>query len=218
MSEETKDFRKTARLLAAVLLIAWLVGLTANNATRPLRGAEDNGQTQPAAPQPAAPPASSGQTAPESPQQPESQRAKVIQRYGSRKPTEKAIRAALDWLARHQMADGSWSLQKYTDKCTDKSCTGPGSQESLSAATAMGALPFLVVGQMPASPKTPFQKTVEGAVNWLVTHQKADGDLSAGAVQQMYSHGLATIALCQCYGMSRDKVVGAAAQRAINFD
>ncbi len=28
---------------------------------------------------------------------------------------------------------------------------------------------------------------------------------------------MATIALCECYGMSRDKVVGAAAQRAINF-
>ncbi len=147
MSEETKDFRKTARLLAAMLLIACLVRLTANNATRPLHGAEDNSQKQPAAPQPSAPPASPGQAAPEPSPQPESERTKVIKRYGHPSATDHGIRDALDWLARHQMADGSWSLQEYTDKCTDKTCTGPAAQESLSAATAMGVLPFLVVGQ-----------------------------------------------------------------------
>ena len=33
----------------------------------------------------------------------------------------------------------------------------------------------------------------------------------------MYSHGLAAIALCEDYGMSNDKAVGVAAQKAINF-
>src|SRR6266481_4987873 len=33
----------------------------------------------------------------------------------------------------------------------------------------------------------------------------------------MYSHGLAAIALCEDYGMSKDKSVGVAAQKAINF-
>ncbi len=33
----------------------------------------------------------------------------------------------------------------------------------------------------------------------------------------MYSHGLATIALCEDYGMSSDKTVGEHAQKAINF-
>ena len=63
----------------------------------------------------------------------------------------------------------------------------------------------------------PFQKTVAGGVYWLISHQKADGDLSADAQSQMYSHGLAAIALCEDYGMSRDKTVGVAAQKAINF-
>ena len=35
--------------------------------------------------------------------------------------------------------------------------------------------------------------------------------------QMMYSHGLATIALCEAYGLSGDKQVGVAAQRAVNF-
>ena len=78
------------------------------------------------------------------------------------------------------MADGSWSFQKYTDKCTDKSCTGRGGQESLSAATAMGVLPFLAAGQTHVY-KGPYQKLVDDGVHWLVNHQKPDGDLSAGA-------------------------------------
>ena len=33
----------------------------------------------------------------------------------------------------------------------------------------------------------------------------------------MYDQGLASIALCECYGMSGDKMVGRAAQAALNF-
>ena len=33
----------------------------------------------------------------------------------------------------------------------------------------------------------------------------------------MYDHGLAAIALCECYGMSGAKDVRAAAQAALNF-
>ena len=80
----------------------------------------------------------------------------------------------------------------------------------------MGLLPFLAAGQTQAS-NGPFQKTVAGSVNWLISHQKADGDLSADAQSQMYSHGLATLALCEDYGISRDKAVRVAAQKAVNF-
>ena len=143
-------------------------------------------------------------------------RKAMLGRYGGTKATERAVAAALYWLAKHQMNDGSWSLQKYTTKCTDKSCTGTGSADSLSGGTAMGLLPFLAAGQTQAT-NGPFQNTIRAGVYWLMAHQKADGDLSADATSQMYSHGLATIALCEDYGMSRDKSVGQAAQKAINF-
>jgi hypothetical protein len=41
--------------------------------------------------------------------------------------------------------------------------------------------------------------------------------LSAASDQVMYSHGLATIALAELYALSRDKQVGSAAQRAVDF-
>ena len=114
------------------------------------------------------------------------------------------------------MKDGKWSFQKYTVMCKDKSCTGAGGVESLSAATALGLLPFLAAGQTQTT-NGPFQRTIASAVYWLLSHQKAVGDLSADATSQMYSHGLATIALCEDYGMTRDRSVGNAAQKAINF-
>jgi hypothetical protein len=130
--------------------------------------------------------------------------------------TDRAVAAAVYWLARHQSRDGSWSLQDYVKLCRDKTCTGPGAQESISAATAMGVLPFLGAG-ITHNSKSKLQPTVARAIYWLVNHERPDGDLSAGATQQMYSHALATIALCEDYGMTHDKAIGAAAQKALNF-
>ena len=124
--------------------------------------------------------------------------------------------AALYWLARHQMPEGNWSLVDYRRMCKDKSCTGVGSIESLSAATALGLLPFLAAGQTHTK-DGPYRKVIDAGLKWLLNHQKADGDLSADAASQMYSHGLATIALCKDYGLTRDKAVGAAAQKAVDF-
>jgi len=129
---------------------------------------------------------------------------------------ERAVAAALHWLAKHQSPDGKWSLEKYTEQCKDKTCTGVGSVESLSAATALGLLPFLAAGQSQAT-AGPFQTTITNGIEWLVSHQKADGDLSAGEASQMYAHGLAAIALCEDFAMSHDKRIGDAAQKAINF-
>ena len=133
-------------------------------------------------------------------------------------PSERAVNAALVWLAHHQLSDGSWSLQNYTQRCKsgDRTCTGPGKVSADAGATAMGLLPFLGIGQTHKS-LGPYRKHVLRGVQWLISHQQADGNLAKGAQQMMYSHGLATIALCEAYGLSGDKQVGMAAQGAVNF-
>ena len=143
-------------------------------------------------------------------------RGGVSEQFGGTKETERAVAAALDWLAKHQTPQGNWSLEGYTQMCKDATCTGVAKMESLSAATAMGVLPFLAAGQT-QSTAGPFKNTIAGGINWLVAHQNRDGDLSANAVQQMYSHGMATIALCEDYGITHDSRVGAAARKAVSF-
>ena len=133
---------------------------------------------------------------------------------GGTKQSERAVAAALNWIARHQNRDGSWSL-KHTTNCKGGFCSGPGEAQSTGAATALGLLPFLAAGQTHQS-DGPYMKNIGAGLNALLKGQKPNGDLSNGG-SQMYSHGLATIALCEAYGMTKDSRLGIAAQAAINF-
>ena len=135
---------------------------------------------------------------------------------GGTKHTERAVTAALVWLANHQLLDGSWSLQFFNQRCKDKTCTGPGNVPADSGATAMGLLPFLAAGQTHKS-KGPYKEHIFKGIDWLIRHQQTDGNLAKGAAQMMYSHGLATIALCEAYGLTGDRQVGQSAQGAVNF-
>jgi hypothetical protein len=133
---------------------------------------------------------------------------------GGTKQSERAVAAALNWIARHQNRDGSWSL-KHTTNCKGGFCSGPGEAQSEGAATALGLLPFLAAGQTHQS-DGPYVKNIGAGLNALIKGQKPNGDLSNGG-SQMYSHGLATIALCEAYGMTKDSRLGFAAQAAIEF-
>jgi hypothetical protein len=142
----------------------------------------------------------------------------LVGRYGGTKQTERAVAGALSWLARHQNVNGSWGIRRYTGRCRDRTCTGPGSADAESGGTALGLLPFLGAGQTHQSPG-PYQKNISKAIRWLMAIQKPNGDLSGGgnSHHQMYQHGLATIALCEAYGMTQDSRVGMAAQAAVKF-
>ena len=53
----------------------------------------------------------------------------------------------------------------------------------------------------------------------MLANQKPDGDLYSGGSKYtwLYSHGIAAIALCEAYGMTRDEALREPAQRALNF-
>jgi hypothetical protein len=80
----------------------------------------------------------------------------------------------------------------------------------------MGLLPFLAAGQTHMT-KGPYQSTILRGINWLLTHQQPNGNLAKGEAQMMYSHGLATIALCEAYGLTADRRLLQPAQAAVNF-
>ncbi|MEI8376870.1 MAG: hypothetical protein WCJ35_28990, partial [Planctomycetota bacterium] len=52
----------------------------------------------------------------------------IAMTVGGTKQSERAVTAALVWLANHQMSDGGWSLQNFDQRCRsgDKTCTGKG--------------------------------------------------------------------------------------------
>ena len=67
--------------------------------------------------------------------------------------------------------------------------------------------------EMPAS------GLVRRGVEWLVQHQQPTGDLFVGGpgIAYMYSHAIATMALCEAYGISRDPRLKEPARRCVNF-
>lgn len=125
--------------------------------------------------------------------------------------TETAIDHGTTFLSRHQSGDGSWSFGAGDES------TGV---ESRTAATGLTLLSMLGAGH--DHQHGVHAPVVRRGLDYLIGHQKPDGDLyadrhEASAVVWLYSHGIATIALSEAYGMTQDESLREPAQRAIEF-
>lgn len=111
--------------------------------------------------------------------------------------TEAAVLKALRWLKKTQNANGSWSPQP-------------------TANTALGILAFLAHGELPASPE--FGETVKKAMNYLVAAQYTDKSGTVrfkGSDGHEYAFLIATYALCETFGMTRNPNTKVAAMKAL---
>ena len=121
---------------------------------------------------------------------------------GATKESESAVDLALKWLADHQLPDGSWSFNHGVAPTCQGQCPNAGEMaEARIGATAFGVLPFLGAGQTHQVGK--YQRTVGSGLMYLMSRmdvQPGGGCLGENG-GRMYSHGLATIALCEAYGM-----------------
>lgn len=142
------------------------------------------------------------------------QRKAIVPAYGGTARSERAVAASLNWLSRHQAADGHWRFDPPAG--SDKGYPNPGTWKSDAGATALALLPFLGAGQTHLSRGT-YRTTIQAAITWLLKHQKQSGDLAADGSPAMLSHALATLALSEAYGLTADKATGKAAQQAVQF-
>ncbi|MBA63275.1 MAG: hypothetical protein CMJ76_13035 [Planctomycetaceae bacterium] len=143
-------------------------------------------------------------------------RKQVVSREGGTSATEAAVARGLEWLARHQEPGGHWSLHKFNTQagCT---CQDLGRAITDAGATSLALLPFLGAGQTHIAGM--YKDQVRAGLDYLLDNQAPDGDLSAEARgnTRMYTHGQATIVLCEAYMMSGDRRLKQPAQNAINF-
>ena len=133
-------------------------------------------------------------------------------------PDGKAVAAALKWLAEHQLPDGGWSFDhtlcpNCRGKCGDRGQL----DEARVGATALALLPFLGAGQ--THEKGDYKTTVRRGLYFLTNRMKLgeNGGSFCEPGGRMYSHGLASIVLCEAYAMTRDRGLLPAAQQAVNF-
>lgn len=133
-------------------------------------------------------------------------------------PEGRAVAAALKWLAAHQQADGAWSFAHQLAPSCQGKCRNPGElAEARIAATSLALLSFSGAGQ--THKKGPYKETVKRGLYYLVHRMKVSPQggslLEPGG--NMYSHGLASIVLCEAYAVTRDKGLFNPAQQALNF-
>jgi hypothetical protein len=98
----------------------------------------------------------------------------------------KAIEQGLKWLLKTQKADGSWD-------------DGRGNFQI--ASTSLALMAFMVKGEFPGY--GPNAEALNKAKNWLLKQAVASSDGYLG--KSMYEHGLATLALSELWGMTKDK-------------
>jgi hypothetical protein len=126
---------------------------------------------------------------------------------------EAAIATGLKWLARHQAADGHWSLDEFhkDGKCN---CSDPANHKDDIGGTSLALLALLRAGHShkAVNERSVYAKTVERGLRYLVTRQGADGGFEGAPSAE----ALAALTLCHCYGRTADPILKGPAQRAIN--
>jgi type IV secretory pathway VirB10-like protein len=142
-------------------------------------------------------------------------RARLAEQEGGTTASEAAVAKGLEWIARHQNSDGSWSLHAFNKagECRGR-CTHTG-EHSDTAGTALALLPFLGAGETHVAGK--YKEEVRKGLYWLVQHQGRDGDLRGAGSGNMYAHGQAAIALCEAFALTQDEELRAAGQLALDF-
>jgi hypothetical protein len=140
-------------------------------------------------------------------------RARLTGSGGGSRQSEAAVERGLQWLLAHQREDGSWCFDLEKTSCKGM-CRNSGGEPSTTAATGLALLPFLGAGY--THTRGPYREAVKKGVYYLKTRAKVTPhgvDLCDDG--NMYSHGIATLAMCEAYGMTNDESLRDIAQGAI---
>ncbi|TWT65295.1 terpene cyclase/mutase family protein [Allorhodopirellula solitaria] len=152
----------------------------------------------------------------------EQMKKKLLRELGGNSASEAAVTEALKWIALHQMRDGRWTFA-HNLVCKN-ACGDPCIAKRASAfngATAMALLPFLGAGQTHKSGD--YQSVVRRGLQYLIRSGRPGTKEGLAVLDltepdgNMYSHGLAAIALSEAYAMTGDPTLAAPTQAALNF-
>lgn len=102
----------------------------------------------------------------------------------------------LKHLAGSQQADGSWA-------------DGVGSEPGV---VGLAVMAFLAHGEDPNH--GPYAKNIKAGLDYLIKSQKGVNGYMGSS---MYSHGFATLALAECYGITQDPRLAGALQKAVDL-
>jgi len=138
------------------------------------------------------------------------------------------VSAALRWLGRHQNPDGTWGSVDFDTRCKDSSCVGKGEQGFDEGVTSLALLAFLGAGYSQLSRdvmtdpdvpgvRVPAGEAVKKGLQALLARQDAEGCVGGRGPKFLYNHAVATLALCEAYGMTEASILREPAKKAVDF-
>jgi hypothetical protein len=143
-------------------------------------------------------------------------RLERAERGGGSARTEAAVREGLDWLVRHQSADGGWDGDDFWRLCpAGDRCVGSANEKDADMGiTGIALLAFLGAGHTHVD-EGPYAESVRRGLNYLLRNQRTDGSLMGE--ERMYSHAIASLAVLEALLLSGDERIRPYATRAIEY-
>lgn len=143
----------------------------------------------------------------------------ATQRGGSEQ-TEKAVRAALGWLAEAQSENGGWDASRFGsghERVVLGHNRGGAGAEADTGVTGLALLAFLGNGH--SHQHGSYRNEVARGLEYLRQRQRADGSLFGDAqlFARTYCHSMATLAVCEAYAMTNDSRLDALARAATTY-
>ena len=159
-------------------------------------------------------------------------RERLAREAGATERTERAVALALQWLERHQDADGRWNGGRRRDddgrvlsgetsytQHDSKGVTDPSESVYWEADTAMTGLALLAfMGSGHTHQSGPYRAPIAKGLAFLIREQKPDGDLRGPSqAVGLYCHAIATLALSEAHALTGDARLRPPVEKAIGF-
>lgn len=144
---------------------------------------------------------------------------RYAQRTAADRPKNPRVSSGLEWLVNHQDEDGRWDCDQYVkhENPSSELCDGCGNAVHDVGVTALALLAFLGDGNTMDQGK--HAEPVRKAVQWLCKEQDPKSGIfgSNRSHDFIYCHAIATYAICEAFGLSKNEALRAPAQSGIDY-
>lgn len=133
--------------------------------------------------------------------------------------TTEPLQDALNWLVDHQAQDGRWDCDGFREHKPEGVCACDGAGDEFHDGGVTGLALLALMGDGNTAGRGALKDNVVLGIRWLLSQQDpATGRIaSSGAIDSIYDHILATLALTECYHFSKSPVLEPRVQAAIDY-
>jgi len=147
-------------------------------------------------------------------------REQLAEQRGGSPQTERAVRAALGWLASAQAKNGGWDASNFgagQERVVLGHNRNRAGRNADTGITGLALLAFLGSGH--THRQGPYARVVAEGLEYLRQRQRADGSLQGDAqlYARMYCHSMATFAVCEAFAITGDTRLEPMARAAVGY-